>query len=312
MTANWDAVIIGGGPAGLSAAVALGRSRRSVLVIDEGTPRNRFAAHMHGVLGHEGKAPAELAAAGRAEAALYGVEVREGRVDRVEERTGGGLVARLADGTTVGARGVVLATGLVDDLPDIPGLAERWGRSVLHCPFCHGWEVRERPLGVLATSPMSLHQAFLLRQWTDDLTFFAAAAGELDDATLRRLAARDVRVVTEPVVAVHGGDLDRIDTVELADGTRVAVDALFTGGTPRPLDGMLAPLGLDRVTGPMGDYLAVDPMTHRTSHPRVFAAGNVTNPGVNVSMALGAGAMAGAQLTIALVHDDFDRAEAAA
>ncbi|MBN9612440.1 MAG: NAD(P)/FAD-dependent oxidoreductase, partial [Actinobacteria bacterium] len=172
MTAHtWDSIIIGGGAAGLSAAQALGRSLRRTLVIDAGAPRNRFAAHMHNVLGHDGTPPRELYARGRREAEGYGVEFLDASVDAVIESTDG-LRVRLSDAQELHAKTLVVATGTSDELPAIPGLAEHWGSSVLHCPYCHGWEVRGRRLAVLATSPLSAHQANLLRQWSDRLTVF--------------------------------------------------------------------------------------------------------------------------------------------
>src|SRR5687767_7374375 len=175
---QYDVVIIGGGAAGLSGAVALARSRRSVLVVDAGDPRNAPAGHVHNYLGREGTPPGELLAAGRAELAGYGGQfvsdtvVGAGRVD-------GGFRVSLAGGRTVGARRLLVGTGLVDELPDVPGLAERWGRDVLHCPYCHGYEVRDRAIGILATGPSAMHQALLFRQLSDDVTVFLHTAPEL-------------------------------------------------------------------------------------------------------------------------------------
>ncbi len=191
-----EVIVIGGGPAGLSAALMLGRARRRVLVIDAGSPRNRSAAHMHGVLGFENEPPAALTARGRAEAGRYGVRFVGGRVERVE-RTEKGARAVLADGTEYETRALILAAGITDELPEIPGLAARWGTTALHCPYCHGWEVAGARLGVLATSPGSLHQAQLLRQWSDRVTLLlgdgrAARPGFRGEAALAR--RRDRRV----------------------------------------------------------------------------------------------------------------------
>ena len=155
---QWDVVVIGGGPAGLSAALMLGRARRRVLVIDAGSPRNRFASHMHGVLGNDGTAPAVLLERGRAELAKYAVQVQAGSVERVDEIDGIVRVAIAGTGEIM-ASALIVATGLSDELPTIPGLVERWGRSVLHCPYRHGWEVRGQRLRVLITSPLGLHHA---------------------------------------------------------------------------------------------------------------------------------------------------------
>jgi thioredoxin reductase/SAM-dependent methyltransferase len=304
---SWDAIVVGGGAAGLSAALMLGRSRRRVLVIDAGSPRNRFAAHMHGVLGQEGVPPGELVERGRVEAAGYGVEFVDGVVERVE-REAGGLRVTTADGAVASARALVVATGLSDELPDIPGLAERWGATVLHCPYCHGWEVRDRRLAVLTTSPLGLHQAELVRQWSDRVTVFTAGLGPLSPETERRLRARGVELEAAPVAEILGEGAG-ISAVRLAgeDGSEVPVDAIFTAGTPRPHDGFLAPLGLDRAETPFGSFLAVDPMG-RTSDERVWAIGNVVNPAANVPLAIGSGAFAGGAVNAALVTWDFDAA----
>lgn len=305
---HYDALVIGGGAAGLSAALMLGRARRRTLVLDAGSPRNRFAAHMHGVLGHDGLDPAELLRRGRAEVDAYGVEVRAAVVVRID-RHGDDLVATLADGSTIHARAVVLATGVTDELPPIPGLAERWGVTVLHCPYCHGWEVRDRTIGVLATSPASLHQIELLRQWSDDVVAFAHAAGELPADALTRLSARGIRVVDAEVAEVVG-DGTAIEHVRTVDGAEHRVDAIFTAGTLVPHDDAVAHLGLARQQGPMGDLLAVDAMG-ATSHPRIFAAGNVVVPFGNVPLAMGAGSMAGGGANATLVAADAAAAVAA-
>ncbi|WP_439593392.1 NAD(P)/FAD-dependent oxidoreductase [Microbacterium sp.] len=299
----WDAIIIGGGAAGLSAAQMLGRSRRRTLVVDAGSPRNRFAAHMHGVLGQDGTAPLDLIARGREELAAYGVAWLEASVRRVDEHAAGVAVA-LDDGSIEHARALVVATGITDELPDVPGLAERWGTSVLHCPYCHGWEVRDRRLGVLLVSPHQMHQAQLLRQWSEDVVVFAAIP--LEHAFERRLRARGVEIVTDAVAEVRG-DGATLTEVRLENGTVHAVDALFTMGAARPHDDFLAHLGLDRTDTPVGSFLAVDP-TGRTSSPRIWAAGNVVNPMANVPLSMGAGAMVGGAVNGALVDEDFANA----
>jgi hypothetical protein len=164
----YDVIVVGGGAAGLSGALMLARSKRSVLVVDAGAPRNAPAAGVHGLLGHDGISPLELLERGRAEVRGYGGEVISGSVESVSD----GFTVTLVDGRTFEARRILVTTGLVDELPDIPGLRERWGRDVVHCPYCHGWEVRDRPIGVIASGPMSAHQARLFRQLSDDVTFF--------------------------------------------------------------------------------------------------------------------------------------------
>lgn len=312
----WDSIIIGGGPAGLAAAVALGRSQRSVLVIDAGQPRNRFASHMHTVLGHEGMDPAELLRRGRDEASTYGVSFLDDRVAAVRDAEAQDGLRVLAveleaasdDGPPLRARSVIAAAGLTDRLPDIPGVAERWGSSVLHCPYCHGWEVRGRKLGVLAAGPMALHQAELLRQWSADLTFFSAAAEPLEESARQRLEARGVVIEPEPVFSLHGAG-QQLSEVELRDGRRVAVEALFTAGEPVPHEEFLAGYDLARSETPLGSFLAVD-QSGRTSHERIWAPGNLSSPSANVPMAISSGTMAGAMANMSLISEEFDLAVA--
>ncbi|MEX5301341.1 FAD-dependent oxidoreductase [Kocuria sabuli] len=304
---QWDVVVIGGGAAGLSAALMLGRARRRTLVVDAGSPRNRYAAHMHGVLGNEGMPPGELLERGRAEVAAYAVEITTGTVERVDETMAGVEVA-LHGRAPVRARAVIVATGMTDELPEVPGLAERWGTSVLHCPYCHGWEVADQRLGVLTTSPLGLHQAQLIRQWSPDVTVFTAGLGPVDMATEFRLRARGINLVASPVVEILGVD-ETIEAVRTADGTLTPIDALFTAGTPRPHTAFLAHLGLATTDTPMGRFLEVD-ATGKTSSDRLWAIGNVTNPVLTVPMAIGAGALTGGAVNAALVAEDFDRAAA--
>jgi len=298
---QWDVIIVGAGPAGLSAALMLGRSRRHVLVIDSDSGRNRFASHMHGVLGHDGKSPAQLRAEGRAEAERYGVRFRSGSVDATSRD--GDRVRVETGGATLVARALIVATGVRDELPDIPGLAERWGRTVLHCPFCHGWEVRDRRLAVLATSPMSVHQAEMVSGLSERVTFFAAGIAMADEAR-HRLEARGIRIIDEPIEAVDGSGAE-IDGVRLAGGDLIEIDAIFTGGTLVPHDGFVAQLALARSDSPVGSFLAVDP-TGRTSDERIWAVGNVVAPMANVPMSMGAGAMTGSAVQGALIGWDLD------
>ena len=304
---DWDAIILGGGAAGLATALMLGRALRRTLVIDAGSPRNRFASHMHGVLGHDGVPPQDLLARGRAEVARYGVEVRPGRAARVDVADGGVVVTLDDGGAPLTARALVLATGMTDVLPDVPGLAERWGSGVLHCPYCHGWEVRGQRLGVLAASPLSPHQAELVRQWSDHVTFFTAGlGGPLDDDVAARLRARGV-ALEEAAVAEVLGDGGAVTGVRLVDGRVVELDALFTGAMAQPHDDAVAHLGLDRADTPVGSFLAVDAFG-KTSAERIWAAGNVVDPGATVPMSSGAGARVGGMVNMALVADDAARA----
>src|SRR4051794_17859803 len=235
---NYEVVVVGGGAAGLSAALVLGRARRRTLVVDAGEPRNAPAAHMQGYLTRDGIPPAEFLAAGREEIARYGVGLVRDRAVEVT-RTGDGFTVALAGGRTVRARRLVVATGLADELPAVPGVAERFGRDVLHCPYCHGWEVRDRAFGVLATTPMSVHQALLVSQWSKDVALFlhTVPEEELTDQDLRRLAAAGVAVVPGKVsrLVVDG---DRLTGVRLADGTAHDRSVLFLAPRAVPRSGL--------------------------------------------------------------------------
>ncbi|GED99228.1 oxidoreductase [Gordonia crocea] len=310
MTQNWDAIIVGGSAAGLSAALLLGRARRRVLVVDDGTPRNRFADHMHGVLGWEGESPAALLARGRADVSHYDVTIRAGRATAVDadDQT---VTVHLDDGDTVVGRALIAATGLTDEMPDIPGFAQRWGSSVLHCPYCHGWEVRDGRLGVLALSPMAALQAQLIRQWSPDLTLFTASAAGTHDPgpdVRARLASRGVAVIDTPVVEILGDDPTTISGVRLADGSVVGIDAVFASPAPRPNDAFLEGLHLDRADNPMGNFLTVDGFG-QTSHPLIWAVGNIVNPALTVPMSIGAAAMTGGMVNMSLITREFDAAQ---
>ena len=299
---EWDVIIIGGGAAGLSAALMLGRALRRVLVLDGGSPRNRFASHMHGVLGNEGADPLEFLSRARAEVASYGVEVRTAVVKQVTE-TNAGIVVETDDGGRLTARRLIAATGVRDDLPEIPGLAQRWGRDVLHCPYCHGWEVRGKRLAVLATSPMGIHNAQLIRQWSHDVVFFTAPVGPVDGAVAAQLAARNVTSDPRPVTELVIRD-DALTGVRVEGGEVVDVDAVFTAATLIPQDGYLSGLELEREDSVFGSFLKVDP-TGRTSHPRTWAVGNISAPAANVPISMAAGATAGAMINADLVTEDF-------
>ncbi|MDT0317315.1 NAD(P)/FAD-dependent oxidoreductase [Streptomyces millisiae] len=309
-----EVVVVGGGAAGLSGALALARARRSVLVIDEGRPRNAPADGVHGYLGLEGTPPAELLARGRAEATGYGARFTEGRVVSAE-RGPDGFRLGLADGSAVLADRLLVATGLVDELPEIPGLAERFGRDVLHCPYCHGWEVRDRSVGVLATGANAEHLALLWRQWSGDVTLFAHTAPELDDEQRERLAARGVTVVTGRVAGLRVDD-DRLAGVELADGRTVPVAVVAVGTFLAARSDLLAALGLAPVPQEMagqviGSRVPADP-TGATEVPGVWVAGNVTQLAEQVIGAAAAGLRAGAAINADLVAEDTRRAVATA
>jgi len=215
-TQAYDVVVVGGGAAGLSGALLLGRSRRSVLVIDAGEPRNAPAAGVHNFLSRDGTSPAALLEVGRSEVRGCGGQVWQGWVSAAA-RDRDGFAVTLDDGRVVGARRLLVTTGLRDELPDVPGVRERWGRDVLHCPYCHGWEVRDQAIGILGSGPMAVHQALLFRQWTSDVTLFVHTAPEPTPAEREQLAAREVSVVEGEVTELVVAD-DRLTGVRLASG----------------------------------------------------------------------------------------------
>jgi thioredoxin reductase len=303
---TYDVVVIGGGPAGLSGAVALARALRKVLVIDSGTPRNAPADGIHNYLTRDGIPPGEYASIGRSEVSGFGGEVVAGEVTAVSGSAPSFEVA-LADGTTVSARRLLVTTGLTDVLPEIPGLAARWGRTVLHCPYCHGYEVRGKAIGVIATTPLAMHGALLWGQWTPDVTLFLNDAFAPDQEQTRQLAARRVTVVPGAVAAVAD------DGVHLADGSLVARDYLVVQSRLEARADLLDSIGLKPVDHPMGigTHVPVEDPTGRTSVPGVWAAGNVTDPMGQVVTSAAAGLMAGAAMNMDLVAAETAEAVAA-
>jgi thioredoxin reductase len=308
---GYDVVVVGGGAAGLNGALVLARSRRSVVVLDAGAPRNAPAAGVHGLLAREGMAPAELLERGRAEVRSYGGSVVDGEVATVA-RDDDGFTVGLADGRTTRARRLLVTTGLVDELPDVPGLRERWGRDVLHCPYCHGWEVRDQAIGVLASGPMAVHQALLFRQLSADVTLFAHTQPAPDGEQAEQLAALGIPVVTGEVACLEVAG-DRLVGVRLTDGTVVERAAVAVQSRMVARTGFLGGLGLRPVPHPsgMGEHLPAD-ATGRTDVPGVWLAGNVTDLSAQVGAAAAAGASAAAQVNHDLVVEDTARAVAAA
>ena len=307
---NYDVVVVGGGAAGLSGALMLARSRRSVLVIDAGAPRNAPAAAVHGLLARDGMPPAELLDRGRAEVRGYGGQLAAGQVSTAKQ-DGDGFTVTLADGRMVQARRLLVATGLTDELPDIPGLRERWGRDVVHCPYCHGWEVRDQAIGVLASGPTAVHQALLFRQLSDDVVLLSHTMPEPEGHEAEQLAALGIPVVPGEVVALEINE-DRLTGIRLADGTVLARQALAVAPRMTARAGFLADLGLKPTAHPLGigEYIAAGP-AGLTEVPGVWVAGNVTDLGAQVGGAAAAGAMAGAAINMDLVAEDATRAAAA-
>ncbi|PPF74707.1 NAD(P)/FAD-dependent oxidoreductase [Pseudoclavibacter sp. Z016] len=289
----WDTIVIGAGPAGLSAALMLTRGRRRVLVLDHGVPRNRFTDHMHGVLGHEGLAPGELRRLGRAEVEAHeGVfaEAEVASVASVAGEDGARVQVMTKDGRGFRARAVVVATGLRDELPNVPGLRALWGRGVYACPFCDGYEHRDRPIAVLANGEHSDLKAHMLRQWSGDLVLLVNGSFALGEAEARSLVARGVRIERSGVDEVLAGVDGRLRGVRLADGRELELEAIFTNPSFVPLTGMLD--GVD-VRGP--------------EHPesRVWVVGNAGDPRANVPVSIGQGAAAGGDIALALLMDEI-------
>jgi thioredoxin reductase len=291
-----EVVVVGGSWAGLAAALQLARARRRVLVVDAGRPRNRFAHASHGFLGQDGRAPAAILETARAEVLAYPTaefradEVTHARADAAGP-PGGAFALTLASGATVGARRLVLATGVVDELPELPGLRERWGVTVLHCPYCHGYEVRDRRLGVLATNALSLHGALLLPDWSADVTLFTNGGFEPDPMERDALAGRGVRVDARPVEALVG-DAPALAGLRLRDGTVVALDALFTASQTRMASPLAEQLGCAFDDGPFGPVIRTD-ARQETTVPGVYAAGDAARMPSNATLAAAAGVMAG-------------------
>lgn len=310
----YDVVVIGGATAGLSGALALVRFKRRVLVIDSDTPRNAPAAHLHNYLGFDGRPPANLVAAGRDEVQSYGGELTTGEVVDVTVKGSDHhriFTVALADGRTVTARSVLVATGVADTLPDVPGLAERWGRDVLHCPFCHGWEVRDQRVGILAGSPMVAHQALMFRQLSDTVTVFLPESIKVSDGELQQFAALGIDVIRQPLTEVLVSD-DRLSGVRLADGSATELDALVVTTYSRARIDALSSLGLtqtpvDAGGTPIGTVLTVDALG-ATSVPGVYAAGNVVDLRGQLISSAAAGLNAAAMLNYELINADAQAA----
>lgn len=307
---TWDVVVVGGGAAGLSGAVTLARSRRSVLVIDAGQPRNQPAAHLHNYLSREGASPAQLLSAGRDELTGYGGTIATGTVASAARADDGAFCLALGDGSAVRARRLLVATGLTDELPAVDGLAPRWGHDVLHCPYCHGWEVRDRAIGVLATSPLAVDFTLLWRQLSTDVILFTHTAGPPDGLQRERLAARGVRVVDGRVTDVEVRH-DRLAGVTLDGGRSIARDALAVQPRFVARVGGFAGLGLAATEQRVGDHvigsLIPADRTGATAVPGIWVAGNVTDLHATLIGAAAAGVLAGAAINHDLVAEDTGR-----
>lgn len=316
----YDVVIVGGGAAGLNAAQMLGRARRSVMVIDGGEPRNAPAEAVHGFLSRDGISPAALLKAGRAEVESYGGQVLDGQVTAVERTDrdsaeSGAFKVRLQDGTgqesTVHGRRLLITTGLVDGLPDIPGIADLWGKDVLHCPYCHGWEVRDREIGILGTGPMAVFQALLFRQWSSNITLFLNGSIEPDEAELEQLAAQNITVVHGAVERLQL-EQGRLSGLQLSTGGVVSIDALAVAPVFTARTQYFSGLGLRIQQHPsgMGEYVETD-ADGATGVPGVWAAGNVADLRAQVLSSAAAGAAAAVAINSDLMAEELQAAVAA-
>jgi thioredoxin reductase len=301
---EYDVVVVGGGAAGLSAALVLARAGRRIAVVDAGEPRNSPAQHMHGFLSRDGFPPAELLRLAHEEVSGYGADIVAARVSDVR-RTGDDAPrfdVQLTEGDAFSARRVLIATGLRDVLPDIPGVRERWGRDLLHCPYCHGYEVRGRPLGVIGGNPEAIAHAHLVRQWSHDVVLFTHDT-DLAEGAREALIARAIGVVDGPVARLHVED-DALTAVELADGRLIRRAAVFVRPRMLPDNDALTSLGcaID-----VNGWVVAD-ATGRTSVPGVWVAGNVANPRAQVITAAGEGSTAAIAINADLVDEDVAEA----
>ena len=302
METTWDCIVVGGGAAGLSAALVLGRARQRTLVVDAGSPSNLPAEGVGGLLGHDGRPPADLYAIGREELAAYPtVELRAGTVEG-GERVDSGFALELAGGRREVTRRVILATGMDYRPPDLPGLRELWGRSVFHCPFCHGWEARDQALAVLGGDG-GVHRALLLREWSDDIVLLGNGPAELDEGDRERLAAAGIEVDERPVAGLvaRGGTLAAI---EFADGSLLAREGLLVPVTVAQRSALATQLGAETAEpGPIVvDAVVVDTM-FRTTSEGVSAAGDVSVQLPQVAGAISAGSLAAVGVVQGLVAE---------
>ncbi|ARE82300.1 thioredoxin reductase [Roseovarius mucosus] len=289
-----DVILVGGGYAGMAAALQLLRARRSVLIIDAGMRRNRSASHSYGFLGQDGVDPAELAGIARTQLEAYPTLTwKEGEVASAAGENDAFQVT-LTTGERFETRRLLFATGVTDGLPSVPGLAERWGRSVFHCPYCHGYELAQGHIGVIATGPMSVHQAQLLTEW-GKVTFLTNALMPLDDETRTDLHRRGATMEETPIDRIEGKA-----EVFLTDGRRVDFAGLFTAPICSPASAVAETMGCALIETPMGSQLRTSD-EKETSICGVFACGDVARAPHSVSLAVADGATAGAQIHRSLV-----------
>lgn len=287
MQTTYDVIVIGGSYAGMAAALQLARGRRQVLVIDAGVRRNRFATFSHGLLGQDGKSPSAIAEEAKAQLLKYpNITWLQGLVDTAEKH--GDSFSVVSSNKSFSAKRLILATGVTDHLPAIPGLQDRWGISIFHCPYCHGYELNQGPLGVLAVSEASLHQAMLIPDW-GPTTLFTNNCFTPDEAQREQLAARNVRIETETVSEIIG---EQSAIIKLDNGRLVELAGLFVASLTQPSNRIAQDLGCEIAESPVGFYVKTDELK-QTSVPGVFACGDLARPMGSVTFAIGDGAQAG-------------------
>jgi thioredoxin reductase len=300
MSEEWDCIVIGGGAAGLSAALVLGRARRRVLVLDAGRQSNLAAHGIGGLLGFDGRPPSDLYAHGRSELTAYGnVEVRTGEVVNAEY----GFAVELADGTRERSRTVLLAAGMEYRAPDVPGIDTLWGSSVFHCPFCHGWELRDAPMAVLANGDRAVHMALILRGWTQDVVVLTDGPADLDAEGRRLLAQAGVGIDERPIAQLVSRD-GELDAVEFSDGQPLHRRGALVASTLHQRSSLVSQLGLVTTATPLTAEAVVTDEFQRTSVPGVFAAGDVSATMPQVAAAIAAGSLAGVGIVQTLLADD--------
>jgi thioredoxin reductase len=301
---TWDCVVVGCGPAGLNAALVLGRARRRVLVLDSAQPRNYATHEMHGVLGHDGLDPAALRARGRAELASYGVEVTTATVHSADT-IGGGVRVLSTRGADV-ARTVLLATGMLDEVPDIAGFADVWGTSAHTCPYCDGFEHRDERLAVLAAGERGEHLAIVLRQWSNDVVLLSNGPHDLAADQLARVTALGIPIIQTPVAALNSDGDGRLRRVRLDDGEVLERDALFFYVGWQLRTDLARTLGCELRTD---GSIAVE-TSQATTVDRIYAAGNCADPRALVPAAAGSGVTAAVTINARLSFEDADQAVA--
>lgn len=292
----YDILIVGGSYAGMAAALQLARGRRNVSVIDAGQRRNRFASTSHGLLGQDGKAPADIAGNAKAQLLTYPNVTWHDGTATFAEKTSDYFTVHTAQDEMLTARRLVLATGVSDELPEIPGLGERWGQSVFHCPYCHGYELENGPLGVLATGEASLHQALLIPDW-GQTTFFINGVFEPDGGQLKQLQAREVTIERELVTEITGPHA----SVKLRDGRVIELAGLFVASRINASSPLAEQLGCAFTEGPLGSYVTTDG-TKETSVAGVFACGDAARAAGSITFAIADGALAGVAAHRSLIY----------